>query len=419
MAAVYKARHTGTDKLCALKLVHPHLVKDERVVKLFVKEAKVGTKIGSHPNIVNMFDAGVDDATGRPFIAMDLLEGETLESALERGPLNHEQARALFEQLASALSQAHAAGVIHRDLKPSNLFLVKNLQHAIQLQVLDFGIAKALEAEVRKTATQVGTPAYAAPEQMGPTARRLAAKQGLTVAKEVSAATDVWALALIAYEALTGQPSGQYWGVDTPAELPLRVVLEELEPASARAGAGAQQLPPGFDEWFARCLAKDASKRPPEVRTAVTQLLELLDDSAEHTESASSSAPAPVSNRRTTEPMLPEPTPIASTVVQTPVGAEDGDEPWEDEPWVDEPWEDEPWELPPLAARATEQVAQHPAKSTQVAHNITEVIKSKETPKIAPAPVRAFAGGSNTSVATQILVLALVLAALFAWWEAT
>src|SRR4051812_19799268 len=104
MAVVYLARHTTTAKVCALKLVHAHLATRPELVQLFIKEAQIGARVGPNPYIVDVFDAGADEARRVPFIAMDLLEGETLEQLVDaRGPVPRPLLRALLEQLADAL----------------------------------------------------------------------------------------------------------------------------------------------------------------------------------------------------------------------------------------------------------------------------------------------------------------------------
>lgn len=278
MAVVYRAKHIGTGRLCALKLVHPHLAVHKDIVDLFLREAQVGSRIGQSPYIVDVLDAGVDQARSIPFLAMELLQGQTLDALIrEAGPIDAATLLILFEQLAEALDQAHAAGVIHRDLKPGNLFLNRDKKGKPWLKVVDFGIAKVLEQEAQRTATQVGSPAYAAPEQLGPTLRRLAERQGITIAQGVSPATDVWALGLIAYELFTGLGGGQYWGqFDTVNDLILRVAFEAEEQPSVRAGPRASLLPPGFDDWFARCLKKNAVERWPSAGEAVQELARLI-----------------------------------------------------------------------------------------------------------------------------------------------
>lgn len=281
MASVARAKHLGTGKACALKFVHEHLAARPEFVELFLKEAQVGARIGPNPYIIDVFDAAIDAERRIPYLAMELLEGKPLDRHLSAGgPMPPALVGTLLEQLAEALEQAHRAGVIHRDLKPSNLFLTQNRQGMPVIKVVDFGIAKVLEHEVQHTATQAGSPAYSAPEQLGPTLRKLAAKQGITIALGVSAATDIWALGLSAYELLIGAPPGHYWGWGPGVvlgELMMSVALEEAPPASARAGQRAHLLPQGFDAWLDRCLRKNAAERWPTATQAVSELVSLLE----------------------------------------------------------------------------------------------------------------------------------------------
>ncbi|MCK6589414.1 MAG: serine/threonine protein kinase [Polyangiaceae bacterium] len=281
MAVVYQARHTSTGKLCALKLVRPHLVSRPELREMFVREAQIAGRIGEHPHIVNVYDAGVDEARKIPFIAMELLKGQTLEHYLEaNGRVPPGLFRAIAEQLGDALEQAHRAGVIHRDLKPGNLFLTADRRGRPVLKVMDFGIAKVLEQGVSLTATHIGSPAYAAPEQQsGSMFRKVAASHGITIAQGVSPATDVWALGLVAYELLTGLAHGQYWAAaEAPNDLVMKITLGETELPSARAGDRAGFLPPGFDAWFERCLRKNAAERFPTAGDAVQALLQIVPD---------------------------------------------------------------------------------------------------------------------------------------------
>ncbi|MCC6644749.1 MAG: SUMF1/EgtB/PvdO family nonheme iron enzyme [Polyangiaceae bacterium] len=267
MAVVYRARNTGTKRPCAVKLVRPRLLERPELIEMFVRECQVGHRIGDSPYVVDVRDAGVDEATGVPFMVMELLKGDTLDRVIEAGPSSQETVRLLLEQLSEALDQAHRAGVVHRDLKPSNLFLTHDRNGSL-LKILDFGIAKVRESDsARKTSTHVGTPAYAAPEQLGRLFRTKAAKQGLEVASEVSPQTDVWAMGLVAYDLLTGHPSGQFWGAESSFDFP-DLVLEGPQPASERAGERATALPDGFDRWLARCLEREAARRWPSAGAA-------------------------------------------------------------------------------------------------------------------------------------------------------
>jgi serine/threonine protein kinase len=273
MAVVWAAVHTETDRRVALKLVKPEFVRDEQIREMFVREARVAARVGSSDYIVDVLDAGVDAALEVPFIVMELLEGQALDARLRNGPLPRAMVADLLEQLGEALDQAHSKGVYHRDLKPQNLYLTKDRKGQPLLKVLDFGIAKLSDA-ASQAATQVGTPAYSAPEQLGDSWRSIAKNRGQTIASKVTGAADVWALGLVAFEMLTAAPPGSFWGATTLAELPVKIVLEPLPSASKRADPAL--LPAGFDAWLARCLDLDATRRWPSARDAVQALIPAL-----------------------------------------------------------------------------------------------------------------------------------------------
>jgi len=311
MAVVWRATHTETDRPVALKLVRRELVKDDQVRDMFVREARVGARIGKNQHIVDFLDAGIDPMLAVPFLVMELLEGEPLDARIAReGPVSHAFAADIVEQLADALDQAHGAGVFHRDLKPQNLFLSKDKKLAFVLKVLDFGIAKLSET-VSQSSTHVGTPAYSAPEQLGPAWRTIAEQKQRTIAQQISAATDVWAMGLVTFEMLTGAASGSLWGATTLAELPLKMVLEPTPLATVRAGEKAGLLPPGFDAWIARCLDIDAAKRFQSAGEASTAIVSAL-------RASSSAAPAARLVPPGVAPGLQAPA-VAAPVAQAPV----------------------------------------------------------------------------------------------------
>jgi serine/threonine protein kinase len=285
MAEVWRATHTGTERVVALKLIKKELVTDPLVREMFVREASIAARIGKNEHIVDVLDAGIDDALGVPYISMDLLEGEPLDVRLRReGALDRKLANELFTDFADALDQAHGAGVIHRDLKPQNLFLSRDRKGRLSLKILDFGIAKLSET-AQQSSTTVGTPAYSAPEQLGPSWRSIAERQGRTIRSTVSPQTDVWAMGLVIYEALVGATSGELWGATTLAELPVKIVLEPMpQPTS---GPRAALLPSGFDAWLGRCLDLDAEKRFASAGEAMRALSPMLTAEAQN-------PPAPV-----------------------------------------------------------------------------------------------------------------------------
>ncbi|MEI7895323.1 MAG: serine/threonine-protein kinase, partial [Myxococcales bacterium] len=277
MAVVYKGKNDGTLQSCAVKLILPYLAAQPGINARFVEESRVGSRIGESPYIVRVTDAGVDERLGVAFLVMELLDGETMANAIARGPMARALVATLVEQLGEALDQAHEHGVVHRDIKPSNLFLTVDRKKRPILKVMDFGIAKLL-GDTHKTATEVGTMAYAAPEQQGPQFRERARKRGAQIQNEISAQTDIWALGLVVYEMLTGASAGQYWGATTAGDIVVALydAVAGMDPASLRAGEQKGLLPSRFDAWFERCVAMDSRKRWPTAGAACAELVKVL-----------------------------------------------------------------------------------------------------------------------------------------------
>lgn len=250
---VYRATHRESARPVALKVLHEKLGAIGDLERRFAREARVLARM-SHPNIVEVIDFGVED--GRTFIAMELLEGETLEEVLERGPLDPALALAYYEPILEAIATAHDHDVVHRDLKPANVFLTKTGE----LKLLDFGLAKMLSAEAldeEGTLTRrgriVGTPAYMAPEQI----------TGLVI--DVRA--DVYALGVMLYELLADRRPFLHEG---RREL-LRAHL--LEPVSkltdARPGLS---LRPELEALVAKALEKNPIHRYPDAHAMLAAL---------------------------------------------------------------------------------------------------------------------------------------------------
>jgi len=256
MGAVFVAEQLSTGIQRALKLMHPALVQDPQTLRRFEQEARVGASIQSD-HVVQVVDAGVDPSSGMPWIAMELLLGETLAHALGRGgPMPWPDTAEVFAQLCHALGAAHRIGIVHRDLKPENVFLAIPRRQGIQftVKVLDFGIAKILvEAQSSSATTSVvGTPLWMAPEQ---------AERNVPP----SPATDVWSLGLLAFNVLT---SKLFWAAaqhssGTITALLKEMLIDPIPAASVRAAElqCARLLPPGFDAWFARCTARAPTAR--------------------------------------------------------------------------------------------------------------------------------------------------------------
>jgi formylglycine-generating enzyme required for sulfatase activity/tRNA A-37 threonylcarbamoyl transferase component Bud32 len=256
MGAVYVAEQITTGRQRALKLMHPGLVSSRELRDKFTLEARVGAKIASE-HVVEVVSAGVDPTSGAPWLAMELLTGEDLATAIKRrGAFDANETAAILAQICHALGAAHAAGIVHRDLKPENVFLAESrrAQESYTVKVLDFGIAKVLEAARGSNTGAIGSPLWMAPEQTERNA-------------DISPATDVWALALVAFTMLTAR---SFWLSAEQNEMALsaflrELVLEPIPKASARAAelGLALALPPGFDAWFARGLERDRLLRYP------------------------------------------------------------------------------------------------------------------------------------------------------------
>jgi serine/threonine-protein kinase len=187
MARVDLARDLELDRLVAVKVLSEELAGDAELRERFVREGRLAARL-AHPNVVGVLDAGEVD--GIPFIVMEYVDGETLADIVRReGALPWERAVGLAVQALAGLEHAHAAGLVHRDVKPGNLLLRRDGQ----LKIGDFGIARAAELSgLTEAGTILGTAAYLAPEQ----AR----------GEPVGPAADVYGLAAVLYELLTGRP---------------------------------------------------------------------------------------------------------------------------------------------------------------------------------------------------------------------
>lgn len=272
MGAVYLVEQLTTGRRRALKVMHPGLVRDERARERFLREAKVSAQIES-AHVVEVIGAGVDEPTGTPWLAMELLEGEDLEAMVgRRGPIPRLEARELLDQTADALAAAHRIGVVHRDVKPENLFVEVSKRRGVPftVKVLDYGIASVVAGGMTAAlaTSAIGSPLFMAPEQTE--------AQG-----KLRPATDVWAFGLVAFFVLTGR---HYWRSANQPEMHIsallrEVVVDELVPATVRARElGCEGLlPMGFDAWFASCVERDPARRFADAGAAITALRPLLE----------------------------------------------------------------------------------------------------------------------------------------------
>jgi serine/threonine protein kinase len=263
MGAVYEVVDARTDARCALKVMLLNLVEDAELRGRFALEARVTGDIESE-HIVRVSDAGVDEASGTPFLVMELLRGEDLGATLKRrGPLPADEVTSYLGQAALALDKTHAASIVHRDLKPDNLFITQRDDGSPCIKLLDFGIAKVVAQHQRTQGTQaLGTPVYMAPEQ-------IKGKGGL------GPGTDVYALGHIAYTLLAGEPYWEEERQSTDSLFPVfsAIVAGPIEPPVARAERRkGVTLPSGFDAWFAKATAARVEDRFDRASAAVAAL---------------------------------------------------------------------------------------------------------------------------------------------------
>jgi hypothetical protein len=247
MGSVYLAEHPRFERRMVVKLLRRSPGDDQQMVERFLNDGRAANAI-RHPNIIDVVDMGVLADTGTPYLVMEYLEGESLGARLRRlGPLDLADALDFADQTAGAVGAAHAKQVIHRDLKPDNLFLIAdpNRPGRERVKVLDFGIAK-LSGEVdpgvvrTQTGAFLGTPTYMSPEQC---------RGG-----SVDARSDVYALGIIVYEMLCGQPPFVSPGFG-------EVMSMHLTAAPAPPRLHNADIPEALEALILRAIAKEPERR--------------------------------------------------------------------------------------------------------------------------------------------------------------
>jgi serine/threonine protein kinase len=200
MGVVYRGRHLTFNEVCAIKIVNDAIAGDANFLQRFQTEAVVTRKL-RHPNAVRVDDFDYTD-DGRPFIVMELVEGKNIGEILHaEGPLRVSRAVRVATQAARALGVAHKLGIVHRDIKPGNIILATDEQGQETAKVLDFGIAKLLEAAgdakpgMTMTGMMVGTPLYMSPEQF----------MGKKAGDDIDGRTDIYSLGVVLYQMVTAR----------------------------------------------------------------------------------------------------------------------------------------------------------------------------------------------------------------------
>jgi eukaryotic-like serine/threonine-protein kinase len=246
MGKVYLAEHIEIGKRVAIKALHPSYSRMPELVERFRREARAASKIG-HPNIVDVTDSGTTD-DGSVYFVMEYLEGVELGSVIERDrAIDVSRALRIATQICRALSAAHSVGVIHRDLKPENVFLITRDNTSDFVKVLDFGIAKTAEAEAQSKqrltspGMAMGTPEYMAPEQ--------------AAGRPADARCDIYSLAAILYEMLTGEPP--YRGDNFMEILTKKATIDPVPPHELRP-----ELPEAVSKLVLSAMARNPDLRP-------------------------------------------------------------------------------------------------------------------------------------------------------------
>ncbi|HBQ17083.1 MAG: protein kinase [Sandaracinaceae bacterium] len=257
MGVVYKGLDPGLERRVAIKLVAPSHVSSKGIRERFQTEARAMARV-SHPNVVAIHALG--EHAGTPYFVMELVEGTDLETWLEESealPLSIGQAVSILSDIGAGIEAIHAAGATHGDLKPSNVLV----DPKGRVVVTDLGLARLLDTQVRKTLELAGTPAYMAPEV-------LAMEK---VSPELSKRVDVYSLAVIAFELLTGQPP--FDAENLVQLLNMHATLPPRPPSALRPEIGATG-----DEVLLAALAKDPRLRTGSARELITGLERMAEE---------------------------------------------------------------------------------------------------------------------------------------------
>ena len=238
MSTVFRATDTVLERPVAVKLLAEHLAEDEAFVARFRREALAVARL-QHPNVVQVFDSGEDEASQRHFIVMEYVDGPSCADLLrEHRRLEIERTVAILRDACHGLDYAHRAGVVHRDVKPGNLLVASE---AGITKLADFGIALAAEqTRITQVGSVLGTAAYLSPEQ----AR----------GEQSGAASDIYSLGVCAYQFLTGRLPHDYGSL---TELALKQQEEVVEPIATHR----PEVPPELDRAVRLCLCREPEER--------------------------------------------------------------------------------------------------------------------------------------------------------------
>lgn len=256
MGSVYKAVQAEIDRPCAIKLLGQNIADNQDAVARFKREARLASKI-DNPHAVIIYDFGQTQG-GILYLAMEYIDGEPLSKVIAReAPLPLDRVVHIISQIAEALSAAHSLGIVHRDLKPENIMLTRKGNQKDYVKVLDFGIAKMITEEEAGKLTQtgfiLGTPLYMSPEQLS--------------GEELDARSDVYSLALIAYEMLSGKLPFE---ADNTQALMIKRLTSEPIPLSR----ALPRISPEVERAVMAALWRDRQQRTPSAHQFASELKE-------------------------------------------------------------------------------------------------------------------------------------------------
>lgn len=287
MGDLWVGEHETLGIQVAVKFVHARYREDPVARERFRREARAAARVDS-PHVVTVHDFG-ETGEGAAYVVMELLEGESLRARLDReGPLTLEETSWVVLHVARALVAAHAVGVVHRDVKPDNVFLCETRDGAPLVKLLDFGVAAVEQTHdgrrLTHPGTLVGTPAYMSPELI---------REG-----DPGPATDVWALAVSAYEMVTGELP--FWGESVPD-----VCASITEGLFTPPSQLVPELDPRVDAVFERALSRDPRERPQGPDDFAAELIDAVGDPP-RAPTASGLRLAPAPGRAGAQPEEPE-----------------------------------------------------------------------------------------------------------------